>query len=190
MRGSRSRTGLVLGAVVLLVVWVRLPWLLEWMMARGGGMENAERLGQVGDMYGVLNSLCSGLALIGAIYAIIEQTRSAEEQGGVMREIALALERQASALKVQAEAAREQVGQLTIAANIASNSAEMMRRTALADYHLKRVDVLDRRIAECVAAKRETQAQAKSEAELTQLKAERKEAQNAAEELVKQLRGM
>jgi hypothetical protein len=55
-------------AIGVVALWIGTPWLLSIIYP-----EMSER-GQFGDMFGAVNALFSGLALLGAIYAIMQQS--------------------------------------------------------------------------------------------------------------------
>lgn len=76
--------------VAMLVLWGSLPWLMTFvlkhynvqMMSEEGEplvSEPQQFLGTFGDMYGVLNCLFSGFAMLGALYAIFLQRKELEE---------------------------------------------------------------------------------------------------------------
>lgn len=71
----------VWGLIIMVVLWITItcfgPACMLWSM----GNSNMAAYGQVGDMFGMVNSLFSGLAFLAAIYAVILQTIEMREAG-------------------------------------------------------------------------------------------------------------
>lgn len=71
----------VWGLIVMVILWIAITYYgPSWMLSRLN-KDNMAAYGQVGDMFGMVNSLFSGLAFLAAIYAVILQTVEMREAG-------------------------------------------------------------------------------------------------------------
>ena len=80
-------------------------WFWWWPSAADAPI--VEGLGQVGDSFGTINALFSGLALAGVVYAIIQQSHAAQQQDQAIRLQIGALELQQEQLQAQLHEMRE-----------------------------------------------------------------------------------
>lgn len=93
--------GLIAGASFLITMWLATPFFLSCLYP-----DMASR-GQFGDMFGAINALFSGLALLGTIYAVILQQRELELQREELMQSRAELAAQNAILAEQLKASRE-----------------------------------------------------------------------------------
>lgn len=77
---SKQKTGLVIVAAALLLLWLAAfcltPTVAKWaLQGNDGGMS-----GQFGDMFGAINSLFSGLALVGVVFTVYIQVQEKRKE--------------------------------------------------------------------------------------------------------------
>lgn len=131
---------LAVGGAVVFAVW--------GMSALALRMFTLQDRGLIGDSFGAINALFSGLALAGVVYAILQQNESRDQQAKALELQSRALDLQLNELKIQqetlqtqlqemrlqTEAAREsQVAQLLIAAVPAAIERSKVARAWLED---------------------------------------------------------
>lgn len=94
-----SKSGVIFAAVCIaaVVVFLIYPFVLDAFLTN-----SAER-GQFGDMFGAVNSLFSGLAFAGVIYAVLLQREELKLQREELRENTKAQRSQAEALSFSAD---------------------------------------------------------------------------------------
>lgn len=81
----------------VLILWFGSYWVIELKFS------NYEQKGQIGDMFGAINSLFSGLAFAGLIYAIYLQNKEIKLQKEELNKTREIAEAQEKALRSQAE---------------------------------------------------------------------------------------
>lgn len=119
-----SRKFLILSVVAIVFLWSGNWYLLS-------GMSNEAR-GTFGDMFGAVNSLFSGLAFLGVVYAIILQKtelslqrKELELTRNELKKSAEAQERSEKALSIQAKAMEQTALINTLTASIQSLSSRI-----------------------------------------------------------------
>lgn len=107
----------VWGLIVMVILWISITYYgPSWMLSRLN-KDNMAAYGQVGDMFGMVNSLFSGLAFLAAIYAVILQTvemreageRRLEEENQQTEQMKIARESLGVQLKMREDDRRKQI---------------------------------------------------------------------------------
>ena len=71
----------VWGLIVMVFLWIAITYFGPALILSGMNKDKMAAYGQVGDMFGMVNSLFSGMAFLAAIYAVILQTVEMREAG-------------------------------------------------------------------------------------------------------------
>jgi hypothetical protein len=117
MPQKTSSSGFRKWALLALVLWIACPAVVQWLFESGRltGEAGWASRGQFGDTFGVVNSLFTGLAFAGTIYAInlqrqasIEQQSEITKQQQTQADIANAMKQQANIMKAELDLLRTQ----------------------------------------------------------------------------------
>ncbi len=77
---SKNTKVILVTAIGLLAAWALTPAVMHWRFPA-----NIDKQGQAGDMFGAVNALFSGAALVGAIYVILLQHEELTQQRDARR---------------------------------------------------------------------------------------------------------
>ena len=97
-------------AVLVVIVWGVSPFFVHWLFdsARLSGESTSATHGQLGDTFGAVNALFTGLAFAGMLYLIAlqrqtsaDQQREIEKQQQLQEKVIAAIDLQAEALKAE-----------------------------------------------------------------------------------------
>ncbi len=116
------------GALFLIGVWIIAPFVLEWIHPE------LEKRGQLGDSYGSINALFSGLALTLIAWSVILQRKDLQATLKELRRSAEAQEKSKAALENQAAATKEQALATRRLTEVLGHSALLFREAQLAEY--------------------------------------------------------
>jgi hypothetical protein len=97
---------IIIGLIVAATIWIA-SWILPLVF-----LPDYVTRGQFGDMFGAANSLFSGLAMVGAIYAVLLQTKEIETQREEQRVNEEFRRHQMEAVNLNIAALREQISLL------------------------------------------------------------------------------
>ena len=84
---------IVITALVVIATWVFAPAAVNWLVGKNW-VSNPTAAGQLGDLFGSVNALFSGLALIGVVFAIMLQQKELSLSTKELRNSATALSKQ------------------------------------------------------------------------------------------------
>lgn len=109
------------------LLWIIIPAWLAWFAIALGTTRNLPAAGQLGDLFGGINALFSGIALAGVIAAVVLQTEQLKLQKEELilqrKELELTraeLEKTADANQKSAEALRQQIETQALAAKLSA----------------------------------------------------------------------
>lgn len=107
-----SALALIISAVLVLIIWL-LVGLAVFLLG-----STIEKSGQIGDSFGVVNSLFSGLAFAGVICAILMQRQELQLQRKELRLTRKVLGQQAEAQEQSGDALTKQVQVMLLSAKV------------------------------------------------------------------------
>lgn len=127
LKRNKGMLLLCLIGIALLVVWSAAPFIVQWLLPKSfdvkSGTEALSNAGQFGDLYGSINALFSGFALVGVIAAIWLQSKELrlqrQELVNQREEIALNREEMKQSNREAAKSADALTKQLSLSATSA-----------------------------------------------------------------------
>jgi len=103
--------------IIIIVIWAAIGFLPLFIS------DSSTDRGTFGDMFGSVNSLFSGLALAGVIYAIFLQKRELELQRNELELTRLELKRSADAQSISSDSLQKQINLLALSSKLSAYSA-------------------------------------------------------------------